>query len=323
MKKLLYLLMVALCATMFTACSDDDDKDPMNEEEGGEGVITMVTEGDYIDVLVFSFNEGDIITIDWGDGTIQEYKTVLYKYYDEEEYPETIRYGTDESEHEYSNDNPHTITIKGNISGLWCMYNLTSLDVSKNTKLTYLDCANNNLTSLDVSKNTALTELWCESNNLSSLDVSKNTALTKLWCESNNLSSLDVSKNTALTKLRCYGNELTSLDVSKNTALTELGCESNNLSSLDVSKNTALTRLGCESNNLSSLDVSGCTALTELDCGRNNLSSSSLNKIFGDLPQGRELDDYLFPSRIAIGDNPGTNTCDRSIAENKGWKVSD
>ena len=315
--------MVALCATMFTACSDDDDKDPMNEEEGGEGVITMVTEGDDVDVLVFSFNEGDIITIDWGDGTIQEYKTVLYKYYDEEEYPETIRYGTDESEHEYSNDNPHTITIKGNISGLWCMYNeLTSLDVSKNTKLTYLDCEHNSLTSLDVSKNTALIELWCEYNNLSSLDVSKNTALTRLKCIGNELTSLDVSKNTALTNLKCEYNNLSSLDVSKNTALTELWCSGNELTSLDVSKNTALTELGCSLNELTSLDVSKNTKLIGLRCYNNKLTSSALNKIFGDLPQGKEFDIYPYQSRITIGGNPGTDTCDRSIAENKGWKVS-
>jgi len=32
MKKLFYLFMVAMCATMFTACSDDD-KDPLKEEE--------------------------------------------------------------------------------------------------------------------------------------------------------------------------------------------------------------------------------------------------------------------------------------------------
>ena len=283
MKKLFYLLMVALCATMFSACSDDDDKDPMNEEEeGGEGVITMVAEWYYTgEMVAFSFNEGDIITIDWGDGTIQEYKTVLNEYYDEEEEPETIRYGTDWFEHEYSNANPHTITIKGNISGV--------------------DCATSNLFSLDVSKCTKLTYLFC----------------------GGNLTSLDVSKNTALTYLACINNSnLTSLDVSKCTKLTYLRCENNNLSSLDVSKCTKLTYLGCDQNGLTSLDVSKCTELTELRCYNNKLTSSALNKIFGDLPQGKEFDIYPYQSRITIGGNPGTDTCDRSIAENKGWKVS-
>ena len=150
---------------------------------------------------------------------------------------------------------------------------LTSLDVSKNTALTSLSCYSNQLTSLDVSKNTALTSLGCQSNQLTSLDVSKNTALTSLGCQSNQLTSLDVSKNTALIYLYCYSNQLTSLDVSKNTALTSLECYSNQLMSLDVSKNTALTSLYCSYNQLTSLDVSKNTALTRLVCGFNQLTS--------------------------------------------------
>ncbi len=102
--------------------------------------------------------------------------------------------------------------------------------------------------------------------------------------------------------------------MSKNTALTYLNCEANNLTSLDVSKCTALTELNCWNNELTSLNVSGCTALTALGCDNNNLSSSSLNKIFGDLPQVED-------GKVVISHNPGTDTCDKSIAENKGWRV--
>ncbi|WP_251623905.1 hypothetical protein [Odoribacter lunatus] len=263
MKKLFYLFMVALCATMFTACSDDDDKDPLNEEEeGGEGVITMVVEEDYVYYLyVDSFKEGEIITIDWGDGTVEKFKTVLW--YDGYEKYNEIHYWTDELEHKYSNSNPHLITIKGNIK-----------------ELTY---EGRGLTSLDVSKCPELRELGIDCD-LTSLDVSKNTKLMVLWCPSNNLASLDVSKNTKLTELYCNDNELTSLDISKNKELILL------------------------------------------DCGDNNFSSSALNKIFYDLPKGRdvEYDEYeIAHSTIWIEDNPGTNTCDRSIAEKKGWDIVD
>ncbi len=44
--------------------------------------------------------------------------------------------------------------------------NVTSLDVSNNRALTYLDCNNNQLTALDVSGCTALTELYCDGNNM-------------------------------------------------------------------------------------------------------------------------------------------------------------
>ena len=276
MRKLFYLFMVAMCATMFTACSDDDDKDPLDDDgEGKEGVITMTTEETYIHLYVATFNEGDIITIDWGDGDPEEFKSFkVYQDWDEDGEDE-IHYvlSTYDIEHEYSNKNPHIVTIKGNIKRLNCVYNnLTSLNVSGCTALTYLDCSPNNLTSLDVSKNTALTYLSCGYNNLTSLDVSKNTKLTELDCSHNDLTSLDVSKNTALTYLDCSGNNLTSLDVSKNTALTRL------------------------------------------DCSGNNLTSAALNQIFRDLPQ-------VTSRTIYMSGNPGTETCDKSIAENKGWKV--
>ena len=164
---------------------------------------------------------------------------------------------------------------------LSCAFNqLTSLDISKNTALTYLDCSSNNqLTSLDVSKNTALTYLDCAGNlQLTTLDVSKNTALTELVCDNNQLTSLDVSNNTALKKLYCWSNQLTILDVSNNTALTALWCSSNPLTALDVSKNTALQSLWCRSYQLTNLDVSNNTALIELICGDNQLASLDVSK---------------------------------------------
>ena len=150
MKKLFYLFMVAMCATMFTACSDDD-KDPLDDDgEGKEGVITMTLEETYIHLGVETFKEGEIVTVDWGDGNVEEFKSFkVYKDWDEDGEDE-IHYvlSTDDIEHEYSNKNPHIVTIKGNIKRLNCVYNnLTSLDVSKNTALTFLDCSSNNLTS--------------------------------------------------------------------------------------------------------------------------------------------------------------------------------
>ena len=133
---------------------------------------------------------------------------------------------------------------------------MTSLDVSQNTALTYLNCFGSYLTSLDVSGCAALTYLDCNCNQLTSLDVSQNTALTYLNCNSNQLTSLDVSQNTALTELYCFDNDLTSLDVSGCAALTDLSCDNNQLTSLDVSQNTALTDLSCDNNQLTSLDVS-------------------------------------------------------------------
>ena len=227
--KQIYILLVTICAIAFTACSKDDD----SSEDGKEGVITLVHRTDYsasspVRIQIGAFNKGDIITIDWGDGNVENANL--------ETMCDNI-FSTYGSGHRYPNSNPYIITIKGKIRGFWCYTkHITSLDVSGCPALTSLRCYGNNLTSLEVSKNTALTSLDCEYNTLTSLDVSKNTALTKLSCGNNSLTSLDVSKNTALTSLDCEYNTLTSLDVSKNTALTYLRCGNNNLSASALNK---------------------------------------------------------------------------------------
>lgn len=283
--KQIYILLIAMCAIAFTACSKDDDKNPIDDDNGGEEMITAVYEPEYewdLDLNIGTFKEGENITIAWGDGGVSEFKSFADT--------DSWGYGNDELhyaigqgvvEHKYPNYNAHTITIKGKIKEFYCYDVLTKLDVSK--------CP-------------ALVNLYCGDNNISSLDVSKCTVLTELHCGGNNLTSLDITKNTALTKLWCYHNNLTSLDVTNNIMLIDLSCGNNNLTSLDVSKNTALTYLHCENN---------------------NLSASALNKIFNDLPQGKKWNEYgqKKQSTISIGNNPGTNTCDKSIAENKGWSV--
>lgn len=251
MKKI-FMLLVAIAAMVFVSCSKDDDTDPL--DTGENGVITMTVDEEYVNFEVGTAKVGEIITIDWGDGQTQEYKSV--KVVDDEE----IWHGI-EAEHTYSQTSTHAIKVSG--------------------------------------------------------------ALTELDCGQNELTSLDVSKCTALTNLECRYNQLTTLDISKCTALTELDCAYNKLISLDVSKNTALVVLYCGANELTSLDVSKCTALTRLVCYRNQLTSKALNKIFTDLPKGKLIEDSDYDqSYIDISDNPGSETCNKSIAENKGWKVS-
>jgi photosystem II stability/assembly factor-like uncharacterized protein len=197
--------------------------------------------------------------------------------------------------HNYSSSSTHTITIIG-------------------SNVTYLNC-NNQLISLDVSNNSALTNLSCSGNQITSLDVSNNSALTVLSCDDNQLTSLDLSKNSALRYLICGANRLTSLDVSKNSALTQLDCGGNQLKSLDVSNSSALTQLNCYSNQLTSLDVSNSSALEYLNCGGNQLTSAELDALFG------TLNSTAIWKFIDISNNPGTNSCNRSIATSRGWTV--
>ena len=157
--------------------------------------------------------------------------------------------------------------------------------------------------------------LLCNSMQLTGLDVRRNTALTSLWCTSNSLTSLDISWNTRLNRLNCWSNQLTRLDVSKNTALQTLDCRNNQLTSLDVSKNPALISLTCDNNQLTRLDVSkNNTVLRSLHCSYNLLQTHALNALFHSLP-------VVSAGTIWITGNPGTETCNRSIATAKGWNV--
>lgn len=295
MKKSLILL-VAFAAMVFASCSKDDDDDPSNEV----GSITMTTYTDKEVLFYFYTAQNEVITIDWGDDIIEEYRTVKeakVEQNDQFEYKIGAR-------HSFSQKRGHTIKVTGKLIGLDCSENkLTSLDASKCRSLQELDCNYNEITSLDISKCTSLRELRCIGNELTTLDVSKCTTLTGLWCGANELTALEVSRCAALTTLWCSHNELTALDVSKCTELTHLLCHYNQLSSLDVSK---------------------CTELIELACSDNLLSSNALNKIFNDLPKGKIWEEYNheYQSNIYILGNPGSETCNKSILENKGWKIS-
>ena len=88
---------------------------------------------------------------------------------------------------------------------------LTSLDVSQNTKLQYLDCTACNLESLDVTGCAALATLICTGNQLQQLNLAQNLALKELICDGNRLQQLNLKANTALQKLRCQENQLSSL----------------------------------------------------------------------------------------------------------------
>ena len=168
---------------------------------------------------------------------------------------------------------------------------ITSIDLSKKTKLQHLKCAGNSLKSLDVSNNLNLNNLLCGVNPLSTLDVSKNTELTYLDCGSTNITKLDLYYNKKLEKLVCYScNKLTSIsgisnktslkeiDVSKCTKLNTLTCNYNSLRILTVDACSGLTSLYAGGNNLSTLDVSNCYNLKLLQCHNNVLSTLDVSK---------------------------------------------
>ena len=132
---------------------------------------------------------------------------------------------------------------------LYCYYNkLSSLDLSKNTKLTCLGCGCNQLTSLNVSKNTELTFFDCQYNQLTNLNLSHTNALQWFRCEFNQLTALDVSKCPILEWMNCGSNQLSTLNISNSRLLARLFCSYNQLTTLDISNNRMLGALSCNYN---------------------------------------------------------------------------
>ena len=122
---------------------------------------------------------------------------------------------------------------------------LTTLDVTKLTKLVFLVCNDNQLTALDVTGLTSLTVLDCMGNQLTALDVTGLTSLKNLFCSDNQLTTLDVTGLTNLTDLECNGNQLVSLDVSTLEELKILWCHGNKMTALDITQNAILGDLTC------------------------------------------------------------------------------
>lgn len=150
---------------------------------------------------------------------------------------------------------------------------ITSLDLSQNPKLIFLDCRYTSLESLDLSHNPKLQEVTCVSNSLTSLDVSNLSELTYLDCALNSLGTLDVSHNPKLFFLHCQYAELQSLNLSNNPGLRELYANNNELESLNVTGNPNLERLEFAWNSVEEIDISRNTKLVYLDFRWNPMST--------------------------------------------------
>jgi len=127
------------------------------------------------------------------------------------------------------------IAYFANLKKLYCNDNkLKELNLKDNENLTELNCSYNQLTTLDVSKNAKLSILECYNNGMEELNLGDITNLSWLLCAENNLTELDVSKNPYLERLHCRHNKLRRLVIGKNYSLTMLYLMDNQLTSLDL-----------------------------------------------------------------------------------------
>ena len=127
------------------------------------------------------------------------------------------------------------IAYFANLTTLSCQHNgLKELNLKDNENLTELNCSYNQLTTLDVSKNAKLSILECYNNGMEELNLGDITNLSWLLCAENNLTELDVRKNPYLERLHCRHNKLRRLVIGKNYSLTMLYLMDNQLTTLDL-----------------------------------------------------------------------------------------
>lgn len=190
---------------------------------------------------------------------------------------------------------------------------ITTIDVSNNTRLEYLDLGENKLKSLDISKNPNLVYLEIQFNEISTLDLSSNPQLEMLSAGFNQLKTIDVSQNSNLVNLQVFNNQLTNVDLTNNPELQLVYVHNipqsfysypymNKLTSLDLSNNLKVRQLWFRNNNIATIDLSQNKALTHLFADNNQLTTLDLSNN-GNLASVYANNNLL--SRLDVSGNAG------------------
>ncbi|MCL2629019.1 MAG: hypothetical protein FWD44_10065 [Oscillospiraceae bacterium] len=170
---------------------------------------------------------------------------------------------------------------------------ITTLDLSKNTKLNQISLSRTELTTLDVSHLTMLEGLgvtgfgtwdpsairWSNIGKLTSIKLPEAPCLQELNLSNNKLTSIDLSKSTELWSLSLSDNLLTSIDISHNTKLSQVWLDYNKISSINISKNTGLQYFNIVDNLLTSIDLSANVKMFSLNLTDNRLTTIDVSNL--------------------------------------------
>ncbi len=144
-------------------------------------------------------------------------------------------------------------------------YDISNIDLSKNTKLIYLNFSGTHFSKLDLSNNTLLKNVIGYDVNLQLLDLSNSTALVELWCEYVDTINLN---NTTLVFFNMGNTYATTVNVTNNNFLEFLGLNcGSSTETLNIINNIKLTDIGfCEGNWFGSINIDN-TGIDELHFG--------------------------------------------------------
>lgn len=153
---------------------------------------------------------------------------------------------------------------------------LTSLDLSKNTFLSHLECDANHLKTLILPDNPWMVFLRCSHNYLTELDLSKLSGLEVLKAFNNQLNAIDVSHNPFLRTIELHNNYIESIDVTCCPVVDCLNIGSNKVKEVDLTQCPKLYWLGVFNTGVTSVDLSVCTNLHYLCCNETAIPSLDL-----------------------------------------------
>jgi len=187
-----------------------------------------------------------------------------------------------------------------------------------------IDCYDEYLISLDVTKNTKLIYLECDYTLISTINLSKNTLLDYLDISDNyEIDILDLSNNPNLTYLEAEYSAFSSIILYNNLLLDEIDISDNYvLSTIDLSQAPNLTYIEADYSAISTIDVSNNPLLVSFDVSDARISDQSIiDKILFDLDQNGLEDGY-----IDLGDDLNNSPSSTGLTyvsnlESKGWSV--
>ena len=169
------------------------------------------------------------------------------------------------------------VSIRGieafpNLQRLRIIHNeISSVDLSKNTNLTWVSLWDNKLISIDVSSLSKLQYFGAGDNDIVTFDVSRNPNLTELdfgntegrtgYGTTRGVTSIDITHNPNLQQLYMQNNRLTALNLSGNPILKGLWVHDNKIESLDCTRNPLLSWFLVWNNNLRYLNIKGLPSI--------------------------------------------------------------
>lgn len=177
-----------------------------------------------------------------------------------------------------------------NLTKLECRdVDLQTCDLSKNTKLTYVDVQSNQLTSLNLAGCENLEELFCQSNNnLETLVLTGCTKLRNFQAHGTALTSLNIPNPSAMDNMllpaRVGIDNWTNWETFATTFsnLTGLGLQQKTnvvLADIPIALRNQLTYLNVNHTGIETLDLSLFPNLTALDCEWNSITTLDLTKV--------------------------------------------